>query len=196
MSEEWISARDAYKMVFPGKKLMGGPNAIIRRAKLGRVKARAAWLVKSGPGGGKEKDYSLPEEFWGGWSMTPDWEQGDFSSKFQLRGREEDWEASCVTFGRAEIVAMAPSSGVMAAPAPTQLPVKSKGGNPGKYDWAVAVGTIVFKWSDPGNWEPMDAKEIRSALEIHFADMQKSPDERLLRKYAEWIFQEIERRKE
>lgn len=195
MSEKWIKARDAWQKVFPGTKQQGGPNAIIRRTKSGAVRTRANSLVKSGPGEGKYVNFDLPAEFWGGHSMIPDWEFGDFSAKFFLQGRHEDWTAIGVTFNCADIDAMEPIAGAMVAAAQVPLPGKSKGGSPGKYDWAVAVGSLVFQWVDKGTWQPNEAKEVRTLLENHFSGLGQEPDEKFLILYAEWLFGEFEKRK-
>ncbi|SFG33414.1 hypothetical protein SAMN05518801_11751 [Novosphingobium sp. CF614] len=197
MSEDWISAREAAEVMWPGKRPAPVPNAITKRAEEGLIEARAELLTKQGPGGKtKVPDDPIPTEFWGGRAMVPDWESGVFTAHVQQNASEEEWKAFGVTFKRSKIEAMAPlKTGEIGAPAPAPTLAKNQGGNPGKYDWAVAVGTIVFKWSDPGNWQPLDVEEVRAALETHFAKTQKSPDEKLFKKYAEWIFQEIEKRK-
>lgn len=154
MSEEWISARDAADAVWPGQKPAPVPNGITKCAEEGLVKAWAELLTKQGLGGKtRVPDGPIPTEFWGGRAMIPDWKSGVFTAHVQQNGSEEEWKAFGVRFGRAQIEEMAPpktSENAASVPAPTFD--KVRGGSPGKYDWAVAVGTIVFKWADQGHW--------------------------------------------
>lgn len=144
MSEEWISACDAYGKVYPGQKITGGPNSVIRRAAAGAIKARASLLVKSGLRGDEERDSELPKEFWGGSSMIPDWKHGDFSSKFQLSGRGEDWQAIGVTFNRSDIDSMVRSASHSAdvsqrlAEIQKSAPIRKK-----KHDWEGALIHVI-----------------------------------------------------
>lgn len=195
MSEEWIGACDAYKMVFPGQKIMGGPNAIIRRAESGAVRARASLLVKPGAGEG-EKNFQLPKEFWGGWSMIPDWVHGDFSSKFQLRGRDEYWKAIGVTFEPISIEALARSAKNSAAE--SHLAAKVQNSAPRrekKHDWEGAL-IHVIAWANSPDGLPTGygaQAKIERSMACWFQKVYKrEPAPSELRKYAKRILNEIE----
>lgn len=106
MSEEWISARDTADAMWPGKNPAPVPNSITRRAEVGLVKARASLLIS---GKAKEHNCHIPEVFWGGRAMIPDWASGDFTAQVQQNGSENEWRALGVSFERAGIEAMVPS---------------------------------------------------------------------------------------
>lgn len=198
MSKDWISAREAAEVMWPGKRPSPVPNAITKSAEAGLVQAWAVLQTRQGREGLVEVPPSLiPREFWSGRAMIPDWERGVFTAQVHKNGYQEEWTAFDVRFEPSQIVMMAPpkASGA-ASPTPAPAPPKNRGGSPGKYEWAVAVGTIVFKWSDPGNWQPRDVKDVISALQAHFSsDPAEWPDDKMLNKYAKWLFQEFERRK-
>ena len=149
MSEEWISARKAWQMVFPGKKMQGGPNAIIRRAASGIVEVRASRLVKSGPGVDEDKNYSLPKEFWGGWSLTPDWEHGDFLAKFEMQGMQEEWQAFDVRFNPAQIQEMATATAAAIDSLPLTTLNSTAAKRATKYDWEGALIGVVLVANSP-----------------------------------------------
>lgn len=92
--------------------------------------------------------------------------------------------------------AMVPTDEATATPSQSQTSKNpSKGGNPGKYDWALAVGTIVFQWADKGNWEPKSQSEVQKELGNWFSGQSQTPDDKLLKKYAQWLFAEFKKRK-
>ena len=70
-----------------------------------------------------------------------------------------------------------------------------KGGAPGKYDWARAVGSVVFFWADSGDWQPISQGEVRIKLEDWFSKQEQSPDDKSLKQYARWLFAEFRKRK-
>lgn len=110
MSEDWISARKAAEAMWPGKRPAPVPNGITKCAEEGLVEVRADLLTKQGAAGEKTKvpHCFVPNEFWGGRAMVPDWQSGVFTAKVQQNGREEEWKAFGVTFKRSQIEAMAP----------------------------------------------------------------------------------------
>lgn len=196
MSEEWISARDAWQKIFPGEKPQGGPNAIIRRAASGVVRTRASALVMFGTGEEDKKDFELPKEFWGGWSMIPNWEQGDFSSKFQLHGREEDWTAICVAFERSQIEAMESSSALAGdsqksastdVASPASL-TKNLGGRP-PYDWE-AIMIEMARQLYVGDLHPKTQADIEKAIAAYIPD-KVSKSESTIREHARRLWQAI-----
>jgi len=204
MSGSWISARDVIAAVWPGKKPPPPPiNGIIKGAEDGVVQTRAVSITKRGIRGTTELPAGIvPAEFWGGRAMVPDWECGVFTAKVQRYGSEEEWRAHGVTFDRAAIEAMAPSSLQAGTPAPPEStsiavrpsPTKGRGGNPGKYDWAMAVGAVIFAWSEDGNWHPTKPVEVRTMLNDWFSKQNQAPDDKEVTRYARWLLDEFMRR--
>lgn len=196
MSEEWISARDAAEAMWPGKKPAPVPNAITKYAEAGVVKAWAVLQTRQGREGRIELPPGpIPKEFWGGRSMVPDWDGGVFTATVQQDGYAEEWKAFGVRFEPTGVEAMAPpKASEVAASAPA--PAKNRGGSPVTYDWVVAVGTLIFQWVEKGTWHPKDEKEVRKCLRDYFAGRDQYPDSKMLKNYAEWLFQEFEKRKE
>jgi hypothetical protein len=198
MSEEWISARDAREKVVPGCRHNDGrTDVILQRAKAGLVKARAS-VFKSTKAGVKSdvRDHPIPADFWGGNSLKQNWTQGDFSTWIHSEGWETYCEAYGVTFEQSGIEAMAHSGEAATAPSQSQVPDHvRKGGNPGKYDWAKAVGTVIFEWSESGLWQPESQGEIKAKLADWFSEQNQTPDDSQLRKYARWLFGEFKKRK-
>ena len=195
MSEEWISASQAWAMVWPGKKIQGGPNAIIKRAASGIVEARASRLVKSGPGEGEDEDHSLPKEFWDGWSLIPNWEQGDFLAKFEMRGMMEEWQAFDVRFNPEQIQKMATAAATAIVSLPLATLNNTAAKRATKYDWEGALIAVVSVANSPDGLptgygaqakiERMLARWFRKNQ-----DMEPAPSE--LRVRAKRILTEVE----
>lgn len=195
MSEEWISARRAWHTVFPGTKIQGGPNAIIRRAASGIVEAKASRLVKSGPRGDEKEIYSLPKEFWCSSSLIPDWEQGDFSAKFQMHGKQEEWQAFDVRFNSNQIQEMAPDTTAAIGSPPAAALKNQVAKRATKYDWEGALISVVSVANSPdGLPTGYGAQaEIERMLALWFRknqNMEPTPSE--LRVRAKRIVTEVE----
>jgi hypothetical protein len=204
MSEEWISANEARKIVAPGWK-HGSPatDPIRQRAKIGVIKARASVYVSTRSGQSTTvHGHPIPKEFWGGHPFKENWTAGDFSTGIDVNGWYTDCEALGVTFERTEIEALAPppvsagnpsqaaSSGIT-VPAPAS---RNSGGNPGKFDWAKAVGAIIFQWSDSGSWHPQSQGEVKTKLYDWFSEHGQTPDDKQLKQYARWLHSEFKSR--
>lgn len=197
MIGKWISARQAREIVAPGWKHNGGPTDVIcQRARVGLVKAKASLFVSTTGGQKSEKsNHPISKEFWGGEILTQKWAQGDFSTSMHSGGREIYCEAYGVTFEQSGILAMTPGDKpATSASQPTVPDQRAKGGSPGKYDWAKAVGAIIFKWSDIGDWHPASQGEIQTELADWFSAQHQIPDDRQLKKYARWLFPEFKKR--
>lgn len=195
MSNEWIKAQVAADAMWPGRKPAPVPNAITRRAEKGMVKANAELLSKQGPEGTtKVHNCPIPEEFWGGWAMIPNWESGDFSAQVRQNGREEEWSAFGVTFERSGIEAMAQNGGTGTTLSQSKVSeIRPKGGNPGKYDWAKAVGAVIFQWVDSASWQPTSQGEVKAKLADWFLQQNQTPDDKQLKDYARWLFVEFKK---
>jgi len=204
MSGKWIGARAVVTAMWPDKRPPPPPiNSIIKGAEDGVVQAWAESLTKDGIGEKiKLPSGLIPAEFWGGRAMVPDWECGVFTAKVQKNGSEEEWRAYGVAFDRAAIEAMAPPPvpvGNPPPPASTNIAVrpaasKNLGGNPGKYDWAMAVGAVIFEWGDDGTWHPTKTGEVKAKLIDWFTNRGQSPDDKELKRYARWLLDEFKRR--
>ncbi|WP_374615031.1 hypothetical protein [Sphingorhabdus sp.] len=195
MSTERISALDAWHRVFPGKKVTGGPNSIIRRAALGKVRAHAEMLIKQNS---VEKieltSCPIPAEFWNGRAMIANWHSGDFSAQVEQDGRVEEWIAVGISFEQDDIQALAQNTetgGVSLHP--KKLGGQPKSGHPGKYDWAKAVGTVIFQWVDSSSWQPRSQGEVKAKLADWFDKENQTPDEKQLKHYARWLFGEFQK---
>ena len=195
MSEEWITAREAREMVSPGCEQDGAhTDAICHRAKAGLVRAKAKlWQWSEA---GEEHDYEIPRGFWDVNELEHNWSQGDFTNTTCVDGPEYHFKAFGVTFERTGIEAMSspPVASTIASPSPVP-DHHPKGGAPGKYDWATAVGTVVFQWSDRGSWHPKSQGEVKTKLAEWFSEQGQTPDGTQLKVYARWLYGEFTKRK-
>lgn len=204
MSEQWISASEAREIVAPGWK-HGSPatDSVRQRARHGVIKTRASLYVSSRSGQSTTvEDHPIPEEFWSAHPFEENWTSGDFSTRMNVDGCLTDCQALGVTFERSGVEALAPAS-VSAGHAPQaasgdiRVPAKASknpGGNPGKYDWAKAVGTVVFQWADSGLWHPKSQSEVQTKLSEWFSQQGQAPDDRQLKQYARWLYGEFKSR--
>lgn len=196
MSGKWLTAADAYRMVFPGKKFMGGPNAIIRHAADDMVRAECSRLVRSGPRGESERPRCvLPKIFWRGRSMITDWQTGAFSACVQQDGQEEEWRAFGVTFEPTGIESIAQAAGSPTTPIPVPSLSNPTGKRATKYDWEGAlIGVIAAANSLDGLPSGYGANAaIVELLARWFRDNQdQEPATSELKKRASRILNEID----
>lgn len=200
MSADWISASAARAMGSSGTEFT---DAIIEHARVGLVKTRARLLVWDREGQKIEQhDCDVPKDFWHYGVDAENWNQGNFevlwnrSSTSWMAPGATDSFAYDVTFSRADIEAMVPASGTVTVSSRSQVSENHpKGGAPGKYDWARAVGSIVFLWADNGAWQPTSQGEVRAKLTEWFSDQGQAPDDKSLKQYARWLFDEFQKRK-
>ena len=128
---------------------------------------------------------------------TVSWDVDDFELS-----NDENGEAVCELnysesiYPKATFAESTASGGeAVARPPQSQLSKnRSKGGNPGKFDWARAIGTIVFQWAD-SEWQPATQGEVQTELGDWFSEQSQTPDDKLLKQYARWLFVELEKRK-
>ncbi|MBA3510851.1 hypothetical protein [Sphingomonas sp.] len=195
MSEHWISAIEAWTVVWPAKKPTGGPNSIINRAGSGAVKAKASLLQKSWPGGEtKDHDCPIPEDFWRGRAMIPDWDHGDFSARVQWNEQEQDWKAIGVTFERSGIdamVAQIPSTSGSLQPVATEG--RSKRGRPVADDWEAVIIELARQLY-AGELQPKRLADIEKAIVEYLAAEDVTKSESTIREHARpfWTMYEKE----
>lgn len=138
----------------------------------------------------------VPDEFWGGQAMVPDWESGVFTAKVQKNGYEEEWKAIGVTFKRSQIEAMAPSSVLtsdsqqsastgVASPASV---TKNLGGRP-PYDWE-AVMIEMARQLYVGDLYPKTQADIERAIAAYKPD-EDSKSESTIREHARRLWKAI-----
>lgn len=195
MNEEWISASQTWAVVWPGKRPEGGPNSIINRAASGVVKAKASLLIKLTLAGEvKEHDCPIPEVFWGGQAMIPNWDHGDFSARVQQNGREEDWKAFGVTFERSGIEAMSlPTVRTIASTQPVATQGSSRRGRRPDDDWE-AVMIELARQLYAGDLQPKKLADIETAIAGYLLAKGVTKSESTIREHARpfWNMYELE----
>lgn len=112
MNGAWVSAREAREIVSQGWQDEGKPtDSICFRAKIGEIQARARrWITIENGEKFEKHDEPIPRNFWGDREMMEDWSLGDFVSVTYPDGTRFETEAIGVTFDRAGIDTLAPSS--------------------------------------------------------------------------------------
>lgn len=197
--DEWISASAAKAMGPEGPEFC---QAIIERAKHGLVRARAKHFISFGENGEtRHEDYDVPPFLWEKCQEGQNWLAGNFITYDlgQLTDQWFDehstpyWKALDVSFAKADIEKILPAD-IQSRSTSSGVSNRSKGGAPGKYDWARAVGTLIFEWSDNGNWHPTSQGEVKKRLASWFGEQNQSPDDSQLKSYARWLFEEFQKR--
>ncbi len=204
MSKGWISASDLAHAVWKEKKPSPPPNSITERAYDGLLDTEAETFIRRTGNGAIRLDVCpIPTSFWRGERMIPNWDTGDFLAWV----REEDgefveWKVYGVKFAKSGLddFLKTASSEIAISQTPAAAPNILRH-NPGKYDWARAVGSIIFEWADSGSWHPESQAEIEGKLAAWFSKQPLNkdgsldiPDKKLLRKYGKWLLGEFERR--
>lgn len=203
-NEEWISASAARALGPAGTNFA---DAIIERAKVGLVKARAALLVwdKQEP----QRDCEIPQDFWRHGVCEEKWDQGDFSvfwnrssSSWMAGPGAADSFAYGVTFARSDIEAMVPSptpatdiessaSSNVAAPAPV---AKNLGGRP-PYDWEAAMIELAGQVYE-GALMPDKQVNIENAIKDHFSAKGLDIGDSTAKDHARRLYQRLTRKDE
>lgn len=192
MSKEWISAREAADFVWPGRKPAPTPNVITRRAAQGMIKANTALLTKQGPEGiTKVPHCSVPDEFWGGRAMIPDWQSGDFSAQVQQNGKEEKWSAFGVTFKQTDIEAIAqPKSCANVSWQSAVAGARATLGRPHKFDWE-KVMIEMARQLYVGDLQPKVQADIEKAIAAYLTG-KISMSESTIREHARPLWRAIQ----
>lgn len=195
MSEAWISARDAVEAIWPGKKPAPVPNSITKRAEVGLVKARASLLVR---GKTKEHNCLIPEVFWGGRAMNPDWFSGDFTAQVQQSGYEDEWRAIGVSFERVGIEAMVPSK-ASANVSPHSEMAEARSNRGGRSPDAVWEEVMVelARQLFAGDLKPKRLADVEKAIADFLMLKEVSMSESTIREHARpfWVMYESEAEK-
>ncbi|MGL5839773.1 MAG: hypothetical protein ACRCY3_14875 [Sphingorhabdus sp.] len=195
MNKEWIGASQTWALVWPGKKPMGGPNPIINRAASGVVEAKASLLIKLTLAGEvKERDCLIPQVFWRGQAMIPNWDHGDFSARVQQKGQEEDWKAFGVTFERSGIEAMLqPTVSTIASTQLVATGGSSKCGRRPDDDWE-AVMIELARQLYAGDLQPKKLADVETAIAHYLAAKGVTKSESTIREHARpfWTMYERE----
>lgn len=203
--EEWVSASAARAMGPSGTNFT---EAILERARVGLVKARAALLVwdRQGLSAEPERDCAIPMDFWRAGVATENWDQGDFG----VFGAPEptSWMADSsavqsyaygVMFARADIQAMMPplTESVHSAPRDATSLVavaKNPGGRPPK-DWEAAMIEMAGQLYD-GDLKPDTQTSIEIAIKNYFSSKGIEIGDTTAKDHARPLFKRLTRKGE
>ena len=200
MSEEWISAGAAQALGPAGSDFC---HAIVERARVGLVKARAKMLLWNKSGHHlEEHDCEIPKEFWRNGVVTANWGQGDFGVLWNpsphqwMVGESEsdmtDSQVYGVTFVRADIEAMLPVDGAVGASATSKAVRRNAiAGRPPIADWEavmIEMGRALYL----GDLKPKTQADIEKAIAEYLSDKGGEPAESTIREHARKMWQAIQ----
>jgi hypothetical protein len=91
--------------------------------------------------------------------------------------------------------AVLPKNTIISPELSAPIKEKNKGGRPPSYAWERAVAAIIFKWADPGSWQPESQADVVRALGEWFGTEETVPSDSLLKQRAKWLYPMFEQRK-
>jgi hypothetical protein len=137
--EEWIRAVEALRLLKPAYGTYEAQITICTRANAGLIRARAASFSMDNK---TENDFDIPKQFWwakGLSALKQNWTSGDFSTYLD---EKHHLQAFDVSFLRADIEKLIPSSVVADNPDPAT----SKGGRPKADWWEDCIIDVAFQY--------------------------------------------------
>jgi hypothetical protein len=178
MSEEWISAYEAFKLVAEATNPSSTARAICSRANDGLIDAKAVTFIAKNR---TLSDFPIPKGFWwarGEAALDQNWKTGDFETWIE---RTNHLKAYGVSFSRAGIEALiAPA--LAARDVPAEPPAKA-GGRPAAAWWD-DLWIEMCRQLYAGELQPKKQSDIEAAMITWATGQGHDPAESTIRPRA------------